>query len=632
MSVQSSRKIGARIVILIAAVLTATSVLFLALFAPLYRQEVAQERKATSLRLAGMLQIALENAMLKRDIPGLRQIVDGLGRSPDVDLVMIIAPSGEVRFSSDSTQIGRRTELEALCAGCDGLINTTRPGAEAAGFVRNARGAFVLRSVRAVANREACSQCHGPPDSHPVNGFLVVDYSAADIAQRTWSAAALLGGAGVLVIAAALATIWLALRRTVVRPLEQVSDAIARYAEDPSAPPSVDANVARSRDEIANLVGGWNWLVARLDAATREMRLRDAFLQSVIDAAPDGIRVIADDYTVVAANVEFCRQAGRKLEEVVGQPCYLSSHGRSEPCAPTLVVCPLVETRTRKERVKASHIHLDKSTGIAFAAEVAAAEIVGAQDGGRGRLIVESIRNLSQQVQISQEQRLSELGHLAAGVAHEIHNPLASVRLGLRAIERNLTTQSAETREFMSAVDTEVDRCITVTERLMRLSRLPDERGALVDVAQVARDVAALLRYEAEQRNVEISLSIADNARIVAAEADLGMVLINLMQNALHAMPNGGRLTISADFVPDGDVHIRVADTGVGIPAAHLSEIFHPFWSWRADGSAGSGLGLAICKASTAKWDGRITVRSEVGAGSTFELAFPHADKVVSAS
>ena len=174
MSVQSSRKIGARIVILIAAVLTATSVLFLALFAPLYRQEVAQERKATSLRLAGMLQIALENAMLKRDIPGLRQIVDGLGRSPDVDLVMIIAPSGEVRFSSDSTQIGRRTELEALCAGCDGLINTTRPGAEAAGFVRNARGAFVLRSVRAVANREACSQCHGPPDSHPVNGFLVV--------------------------------------------------------------------------------------------------------------------------------------------------------------------------------------------------------------------------------------------------------------------------------------------------------------------------------------------------------------------------------------------------------------------------------------------------------------------------
>lgn len=627
-----NRRLGLRIVSLIAGVLIATSLLFLLILTPLYRYELLQERKAASIRLGAMLQIALENAMLKRDLPGLRQIVEDLGRMPSVGLAMIVEPKGEIRFSSHRDMIGQRRDPAALCAGCVGAAAGEGGDAAVAGFIKNERGADVLRSVRAVPNREPCGSCHGLPSQHPVNGYLVVDYAATDVTDRTWSTAALLGAAGLLVIVAALAAIWLALQRLIVRPLGEVADAIAQSTQSPSAPQAIAARPGET-DEVERLVQGWNALVARLDATLQEIRAHEAFQQGLIDTIPDGVRVIAEDYSVVAANAAYCAQIGMSQSEVLAAPCYASSHGRAEPCVPTLVVCPLVEAGRHGAQVKCSHMHVDRSTGEGFAVEVAAAPLRSSLPN-HTRLVVESIRNLSHQVQVSQEQRLSELGQLAAGVAHEIHNPLASVKLGLHAVDRALDERgmAGETREFMSAVNVEVERCLDVTGRLMRLSQLADERGGLVDFGQVARDAMTLLRYEAEARGIEMTAQTTGDARVIASDSDLGMVVINLMQNAIHAMPKGGCLTLHAALTSDKDVTLSVTDTGVGIDPSNLGKIFDPFWSLRADGTSGSGLGLAICKSLVAKWSGRISVRSEVNRGTTFEVALPHADKMLDAA
>jgi PAS domain S-box-containing protein len=631
MSVVPGRTISSRLVVYLAAVLVATSAIILLVFAPLHRRELLQERQEASLKLGEALQIALENAMLKRDLPGLSQIVGDLGRTPNVDLAMIVEPGGQIRFSSDGALTGQSRDPTKLCETCADPTGGARSGGSLAGFMTNERGAPVLRSVRAVPNREPCAACHGDAATHPVNGYLVIDYAAGDILARTWRTAALLSGAGLLVVLAALGAIWAALRRTVVRPLGAISGAIARYADDPTAPPpAIACETNGGTDEIASLSAGWNLLAGRLDQTIQTLQRRDAFLQSLIDASPDGIRVIDEDHRVVAANDEFCRQAGMTLDQVLGLPCYASSHARREPCIPTMVVCPLVAVADGSRRIKASHIHVNAATGEQFAAEVVAGVVEDGMLGVGRKLIVESIRNLSQHVQISQEQRLSELGHLAAGLAHEIHNPLASVRLGLHAIARNLKPDPGdETFEFISAVNTEVDRCLSVTERLMRLSRIPEPSGEIVDLAPLVQDVFALLRYDASAHNILLSNEVAAGARIVGTQGDFGMMLINLMQNALHAMPHGGRLRVVATTTDDDDVFVEVIDTGVGIDAQHLAKIFHPFWSWRADGSAGSGLGLAICKALVDKWEGKISVASAPGAGTTFTLRFPHADKAI---
>lgn len=619
-------RLGARILLLMGAVLVATSLVFLAIFAPIYQREIIGERKAVATKLTAMLEIALQNAMLKRDIDGLRDIVARLGQSKNVDQVMILDPKGEVRFASDPAALGRRLDAARLCPECSGKADAADADAS---FTRNERDVEVLRSVGAVRNREQCVACHGDVAANPVNGLLVVDYSAVDITNRTGLMAAWLAGAGLLTVLGALAAMWLALRRFVLQPVSALARAAQAFAQgDFSA--RVGAGVGRD-DELSELGRGFDEMAARLQDTITRLRGREAFQQALIDAVPDGVRVLDADYRVVAANAAFCAQVGLELKDVLDAPCYRSSHARCEPCIPTIVVCPLAAQADQPGPVKCSHEHVRRKAGgetQTIAVEVVAGAFVDA-DGQR--YVVESIRDLSRQAQFSQEQRLSEIGQLAAGVAHEIHNPLASVRLGLKAIDRAFHAKGVDPdiAEYLSLVDSEIDRCLESTERLMRLSRLPDQRGALVDIGHAARDAVALLRYEAESKAIDVSVDISAAARIIASEGEIGMVFVNLVQNAMHAMTQGGRIAISGSVDDKGEVFVAVKDTGSGISRAHVQKIFHPFWSWRADGSTGSGLGLAICQSIVSKWGGKIEVESEIGHGATFTLRFPHADEKI---
>ena len=621
-------RLGRRILVLMALVLGATSLVFLAIFAPIYQGEIIGERKAVATRLTAALEITLQNAMLKRDLDGLRDIVDRLGHSKNVDLVMILDPKGEVRFASDPKVLGRKLDVARLCSDCTGQADA---GDADGAFTRNERDVEVLRSVGAVKNREPCVVCHGATSANPVNGLLVVDYSAVDITGRTNVLAMSLAGAGLLTVVGALTAMWFALRRFVLRPVSALGRASRAFAGgDLSA--RVGHRVAgRGEDELSDLGRGFDEMADRLRQTITQLRVKDAFQQAVLDASPDGIRVLDSDYRVVAANAAFCRQAGMDMAQVLAAPCHVSSHARETPCVPTIVVCPLEALSDQAGPVKCSHVHVSRRRGgeaASMAVEVVAGAFVDAD--GR-RYVVESIRDLSQQVEISQEQRLSEIGQLAAGVAHEIHNPLASVRLGLKAIDRAFEARGGdpEVKDYMALVNSEIDRCLESTERLMRLSRLPDARGALVDIGHVARDAVALLRYELEQRAIRVSVDVDPVARIIAGDGEIGMIFVNLVQNAMHAMAQGGRVDISGRINEKGEVVVRVADTGSGISPEHLKRIFDPFWSWRADGSTGSGLGLAICKSVVGKWGGSMEVESELGRGAAFTLRFPHADETI---
>lgn len=617
-------RLGARLLSALGLALAGASLASLALFVPLYRHELKSEREAVSTRLGAFLQIALENAMLKRDIPGLIEIVSRLGGVENVIGVSILNPALETRFSSDAAKVGEKhVDLAALCAGC--AVNAGRGGIFAA-FLRAADGREYLRSVNAVANREACKGCHGEASVHPVNGFVVIDYEADSLRARAWRTALLLSGAGFLVMAATLLATWLALRGAVLKPVARLTRASARLA---SGDLDARAGVADAPpDEIGRLAATFDDMAGRLKATMTALKERERFQQGLIDATPDAVRVVADDYSVVAANREFCRQMGLDHARALSSPCYASSHGRTEPCVPTLAVCPLETLRDSDETVKCMHIH-KRADGSEFAVEVIAAPLTVETAAGPRRYVVEAIRDLSQEMQISQDQRLSEIGQLATGVAHEIHNPLASIRLGLSALRRivDVPQRMEETQAYLDLVDTEVERCIDVTGRLMKLSQTSGERGALVDLARIARDAASLLNYEARTRGVTLDVRVEDCARIVAHDGEVGMVFINLIQNAFHATGPGGRVDVRQVAGAPGEIAVEVADTGVGIGPENLKKIFHPFWSWRADGSSGSGLGLAICKAVMTKWGGAIGVRSVVGGGTTFTLTFPDADR-----
>lgn len=618
-SSRAGPRLGAAILLRMALALALASAASLLVFAQLYQHEITSERSAAPRRLGAFLQIALENAMLKRDLPGLTEIVGRLGAVEGVRGVDILSPGLEVRFSSDPARRGRVVASpEALCPGCG--LSATAPGSASAFVTQD--GVERLRAVAAVANRAPCAQCHGAASDHPVNGFLVVDYDAGDLKARALRTAGALAGAGLAVTGLALGVGYALLRRRVIRPVERLTAQAQGLLAGPNATPAP----ARG-DEIESLGAAFAEMSRRLADTLDDLSERDAFLQGVMDAIPDGVRVIRDDYSVVAANREFLRQSGLAFEEALAQPCHASSHGRAEPCVPTLVVCPLAVLAQGGEMVRCMHVHRRRGAKGDFPVEVTAAPLTIETRAGPRRFVVEAIRDLSHTMAVSQEQRLSEIGQLATGVAHEIHNPLASIRFGLSALEAEIGRKPdpAGALDYLKLVSAEVERCIEITGRLMRLSQAQGGPGSLIDLGDVARDVAALLSYESMTRRIELAIAGFEDARVVASQADLGMALINLVQNAFHATPEFGVVVVEGRSEA-GRVVVDVSDSGSGIAPENLPRIFQPFWSARADQTTGSGLGLPITKAIVERWGGTISVRSRVGEGSTFTLSLPHAE------
>jgi PAS domain S-box-containing protein len=453
----------------------------------------------------------------------------------------------------------------------------------------------------------------------------VIDYDAAPIRDSARRSAALFLLAGSAVLGLTLATLWLALRRHVIRPLADL-DAAARALATGDL--SVRAVVTRD-DEIGRVADSFNRMADHLEAQMALVRAHEAWLQEILDGLPDGVRVIrVADKKVVLANRAFCQQTGWPLEEILDRPCHRSSHDRAEPCAATLVICPLVELQEAGATLKASHHH-QRAGGGQFPAEVSAVLVEIDRGKGGERYIVESVRDLGQAVRVSHEQRLSELGLLAAGIAHEIHNPLGSVRLGVQGLAREIRgarITPEQIAEYMGLIDQEIDNCIAVTRRLLLLARPPSNSLQLVVLGEALTDTLRLLEFDAQGRNIRQHCEVAaEQLRVLADEAEIRMIFLNLVQNAHHAMPDGGTLTARVSEA-DGLALIEIADTGIGMDAEHVARIFDPFFSRRADGVAGTGLGLTIVKNFVERMAGEIKAESVPGRGTRFLIRLPLAE------
>lgn len=611
--------LAARLAVTLVAQLLIVSLVFLGGFVALYRSSLQAERTQAAEKVGLLLQASLENAMLKRDIAGLSDIVDRLGALDDIVSVMILNPNGDARFASRKERLGRRFDplVGDLCPDC-----RMRPdhGIDATAFMRDG-DREILRSVKTVHNREPCSQCHGPVATHPVNGILVIDHAAEGLREDAVRSAALFAGSGGIVLMSLIVGTWFMLRRNVTRPVARLAT-VSRALESGDLSARVGAV---GRDEIAELGRSFDRMADHLGTSLGDVQEREDFLQAVLDAVPDGIRVVDEDYRIIRANRAYCTQTGLLASEVIGKPCHLISHGRREPCVSTLVACPLVVLDEPGAAIKFNDRHRS-GENEEIAVEVAAAALTLADHDGVRRVVVEAVRDLEALAMVSHEQKLSEIDQLATGVAHEIRNPLTSIGLGLRAAMSDLDHgEDREARAALGLIEPEIERCLGITSSLLKLSAPSGSRYDLILVDEIVGEVVSLLAYEAESRGVRIEFELEPGLRVIASDSEMRMVIINLAQNALHAMVRGGLLTVTSRR--DGTaIEIVVADTGVGIRPEDLDRIFLPFWSRRADGVRGTGLGLAICRNIARRSGGTLAAASTPGRGSQFTLRLPDAD------
>jgi two-component system NtrC family sensor kinase len=226
-----------------------------------------------------------------------------------------------------------------------------------------------------------------------------------------------------------------------------------------------------------------------------------------------------------------------------------------------------------------------------------------------------------------QSEKLASLGKMAAGVAHEINNPLTAILINTHLLLEKVGKKD-NTFESLNLIADETDRCSQIVKRLLEFSRQTPPQKVPADINEIIDRAIQLLKNQASFQNIQIIKELEPELPLIPLDKNqIQQVLMNFMMNASEAMPGGGTLTIISQRSKDHKfAQVRFIDTGVGIPKENIHKLFDPFFTTK---STGTGLGLAVSYGIVQQHLGKIEVKSEAGQGSIFTIKLPLSDQAV---
>lgn len=231
-------------------------------------------------------------------------------------------------------------------------------------------------------------------------------------------------------------------------------------------------------------------------------------------------------------------------------------------------------------------------------------------------------RQQDAQLQMERSQKLSLVGQLAAGVAHEIKNPLASIK-GAADILTDDQTSQADREEFKAILLNEIRRIDARITEILEFARPKEVRLDNLDLARTLTATVRQTEAHAKHEGVKMEADLQDGIVIKGDAEKLHQMALNLMLNAIQATEQGGTIAVALRNSADGEAHLTISDTGVGIEASDIDHIFDPFFTTR---SSGTGLGLAVVKNIVDSHSGTIEVRRNPAGGTIVIVTFPRVD------
>jgi PAS domain S-box-containing protein len=336
-------------------------------------------------------------------------------------------------------------------------------------------------------------------------------------------------------------------------------------------------------------------------------------IQNTFDGIQDVIYQVNRDMEIVIANKTFAGVCQHDPENIIGMKCYDVMPYCGDPCSE----CPVKQTfetgepqfleRSRQEKVyemSTYPIHTVDSNMEAVAVY--------------SRDVTEKKRL---ETTLIQSEKLATIGLLASGIAHEIRNPLNVIETARYYIDEFMPNKNKDIDDKLGIICKNVKRASNIINNLLEFSRHSEIQKESVEVTRLIESTITLLGKELDAKNIEYHSDIKNTCYAYLSPDSVKQVILNIIINAIQAMPDGGKLTITTETHTDV-VIIRISDTGVGIPANNLPHIFTPFFTTKEVG-VGTGLGLYITHMIVEREGGRIDVESLESKGTTFILTLP---------
>ena len=378
--------------------------------------------------------------------------------------------------------------------------------------------------------------------------------------------------------------------------------------------------------------------------AEAAFRASEARYHTLFEYAPDGIVIADTESYYVDANASMCRMLGYSRDEIIGLHA-------SDIVSQTEI--PHIASALSVLRARSDH-HREwefrRKDGSVFAAEVIATmmpdgNLMGmVRDVTERKLTEEELLRTNQSLegalaelqtkthelasmtqQLWQASKLATMGELAASIAHELNNPLATLSLHIEILVGRLPDDDPNRRSLL-VIEQEVERMAMLVSNLLLFSRRSHQQISTIDIQEELQNSLDFINYHLRRRKIVVATDVAANLPTVQADRQqLRQVFLNLLTNASDAMPESGSLTVRAkrkSLNGSAAVIIEFSDTGVGIEPGDLQKLWEPFFTTKPEGK-GTGLGLPICHRTIEEHRGTIDIESQPGKGTTVRIILP---------
>ncbi len=347
----------------------------------------------------------------------------------------------------------------------------------------------------------------------------------------------------------------------------------------------------------------------------RQLYLSRQRLISLFDGITDLISVQDHHHHLIMGNKKYAQIAAQHTSRVVGEFCYKALFGRSEPCEN----CPAAETLKRGKAEFVEIFHKGRTFHI-WTYPMAGLD-------GKPEFLVEYARDVTEQKEIEKQliksEKLAAVGLLSSGIAHELRNPLNIIETARYSIEELFGHKDQALDHKLGLINKSVRRASIIIDNLLQFSKHSEYEKERIDVEKLLDSTLSLVEKDVGLRNININRQYSRVPKVFFSLDSLKQVFLNIIINAVEAMPDGGNFKIVTRHLEEETaIYIDFIDNGVGISKENIKHIFTPFFSTKSQ-KGGTGLGLYLSYTTVKKEGGDLFVKSRKGDGTSFTVKVP---------